>query len=236
MEKIEEIYHNHNGIDGYRQMTSYLAAQGYKYSFTTIHKYMNRQLGLKSIVRPKKPKYKPETQDKIFENKLNRCFIADEPNQKWCTDFTYLFLNNRDVRYNCTILDLHRRSVVASITDRHMTSELAIRTLQKALDTQPNLKGEVILHSDRGSQFTSKAFVDFCQSVKVTQSMSRAGCPYDNAPIERYFNTLKNEYVNLFSFQTEAELYQGVEEFSYVTYNYLRPHSFNNYQPPCLIK
>ncbi len=46
--------------------------------------------------------------------------------QKWCTDFTYLFLENHEVRYNCTIIDLHDRSVVAGITDRHITSDLAI--------------------------------------------------------------------------------------------------------------
>ena len=46
--------------------------------------------------------------------------------QKWCTDFTYLFLENHGVRYNCTIIDLHDRSVVAGITDRHITSDLAI--------------------------------------------------------------------------------------------------------------
>ncbi|NBH15545.1 transposase [Lachnospiraceae bacterium] len=53
------------------------------------------------------------------------------------------------------------------------------------------MKGELILHSGRGFQYTSKAFVEFCESVHMTQSMSRAGYPYDNAPIERYFNTLK---------------------------------------------
>ena len=104
--------------------------------------------------------------------------------QKWCTDFTYLFLKNHEVRYNCTIIDLHARSVVASITDRHITSDLAIRTLKKALESQPVLKGELILHSDQGSQFTSKAFVEFCESVHVTQSMSKAGYPYDNAPMD----------------------------------------------------
>jgi transposase InsO family protein len=149
-----------------------------------------------------------------------------------CTDFTYLFLANHEVRYNCAIIDLHDRSVIASITDRHITSDLAIRTLQKALDFQPKIKGKLILHSDQGSQFTSKAFVDFCESVHVTQSMSKAGYPYDNAPMERYFNTLKNEFVNLYEYHTEEALYQAVEKFAYAEYNYIRPHSFNNYATP----
>ena len=93
-------------------------------------------------------------------------------------------MENHEVRYNCTIIDLHDRSVVAGITDRHITSDFAIRTLKKALESQPALKGKLILHSDQGSQFTSKAFVEFCESVHVTQSMSKAGHPYDNARMD----------------------------------------------------
>ena len=213
-------------------MKIYLERQGYCYSFATVHKYMNTELGLCSIVRPKKPGYEHGKPHKIFENKLNQNFSAAEINQKWCTDFTYLFLSNHDVRYNCTIIDLHDRSVIASITDRSITSDLAIRTLQKALDSQPKINGELILHSDQGSQFTSKKFVEFCESVHITQSMSKAGYPYDNAPMERYFNTLKNECINLYDFETEEALYQMVEEFAYVEYNYVRPHSFNGYATP----
>ena len=62
--------------------------------------------------------------------------------------------------------------------------------------------------------------------------MSKAGYPYDNAPMERYFNTLKSECTNLHDFKTEESLYQTVEEFAYVEYNYVRPHSFNHYATP----
>lgn len=146
-------------------MTVYLSRKGYHYSYTTIHKYMNTELGLRSIVREKKPNYAYAKPHKVFENKLNQHFTSDRVNHIWCTDFTYLYLNEHDVRYNCTIIDLYDRSVVASITDRYITSELAIRILQKALDSQPAVKGELILHSDQGSQYTSKAFVDYCKSV-----------------------------------------------------------------------
>ena len=213
-------------------MTVYLGRRGYHYSTTTIHKYMNRELGLHSIVRPKKPGTRPGKPHKVFGNLLGQDFRADRPNQKWCTDFTYLFLKNGDVRYNCTIIDLHDRSAVASITDRHITSDLAIRTLQKALASQHLPKGNLVLHSDQGSQYTSKAFVEFCESVHVTQSMSKAGYLYDNAPMERYFNTLKNECTNLYGFRTEGKLYRAVEEFAYATYNHVRPHSYNGYRTP----
>lgn len=143
-----------------------------------------------------------------------------------------MFLNGCEVRYNCTIIDSHDRSVIASITDRHITSDLAIQTLKKALDSQPAIQGELILHSDQGSQYTSKAFVEYCESVHITQSMSKAGYPHDNAPMERYFNTLKNDCIGLYSVGTENALYQAVEEFAYVTYSHVRPHSYNVYKTP----
>jgi transposase InsO family protein len=184
---------------------------------------MNIQLRLRSIVRPKKPGYQAGKPHKVFANLLAQDFSASAPNQKWCTDFTYLFLKSGEVRYNCTIIDLYDRSVVASVTDRHITSDLAIRTLGKALESQQGTIENLILHSDQGSQYTSRAFTEYCESAHVIQSMSKAGYPYDNAPMERYFNTLKNECTNLYAFKTEEELCRAVVEFAYATYNHVRP-------------
>ena len=62
--------------------------------------------------------------------------------------------------------------------------------------------------------------------------MSKAGYPYDNAPMERYYNTLKNELVHHHSYHSEKELYTSIEEFAYVHYHHERPHSYNNYKTP----
>ena len=83
---------------------------------------MNTELDLRSIVRPKKQGYEHGKPHKVFDNQLNQNFTADEINQKWCTDFTYLFLANHEVRYNCTIIDLYDRSVIASITSLSWTT------------------------------------------------------------------------------------------------------------------
>ena len=217
---------------GYRSMKVYLGRKGVILSRITVHKYMNKELGLISIVRRKKPTYERGEAHKRFDNLINQNFTASGINQKWATDFTYLFLTGGDVRYNCTIIDLYDRSVVASITDRHITSVLAIRTLQKALDSQRFVSTDIILHSDRGSQYTSKAFTEFCEKNSITQSMSKAGCPYGNAPMERYFNTLKNEEIYLHHYHEEQELYDAVEDFAYVKYNHVRPHAYNRYRTP----
>ena len=229
---ISKLYHDMNGVIGHRIMRVFLARKNIYLSKTTIHKYMNKQLGLKSIVRRKKPGYVKGKAHKIFSNLLHQDFTAESKNSKWCTDFTYLFLRDGRQRYNCSIIDLYDRSVVASINGKEITSDLAIRTVKRALNSQPAINQQLILHSDQGAQFSSKEFVSFCKSVKITQSMSKAGCPYDNAPMERYYNTLKNEEINLHYYHSEKELDQAVHDFAYIWYNHVRPHSYNNNMTP----
>mgnify|MGYP001644023455 FL=1 len=94
---------------------------------------MNTELGLHSIVRRKAPRYQGGPPHKKFENLLKQDFTATQINQKWATDFTYLFLHGGDVRYNCTMIALHNRRVVTNRSDQRMTSDLALRTLAKAL-------------------------------------------------------------------------------------------------------
>ena len=114
-------------------------------------------------------------------------------------------------------LDLYDRSVVASVTDKKITSDLAIRTIQKAFSSQGITHvDDLILHSDQESQYTSKEFVEFCASLGIQQSMSKTGYPYDNAPMERYFNTLKNELIYQHQYDTEQSPYEAIERYAYV--------------------
>ena len=101
---------------------------------------MNTEMQLFSISRKKKPAYEHGIAHRVYENKLNQDFHANAINQKWCTDFTYLFLTDGSKRYNCTIIDLHDRSVIASITDKSITADLAKRTLEKAIHSQPGIE------------------------------------------------------------------------------------------------
>ena len=231
--KIKEIYHSNNGVFGYRPIKKLLKKlYNIDISKTTVHKYLNKELQLFSIVRTKKPNYKKGNPHKIFGNLLNQNFYAAEPNKIWCTDFTYLKLTDGTFRYNCSILDLYDRSIVSSITAREMTSDLAIKTLERALKGLKKSRNKIILHSDQGSQYSSKKFIEYCEKNMIEQSMSRAGRPYDNAPMERYFNTLKNELINHYYYKTEKEIYESIEEFAYVWYNHVRPHSYNDYMTP----
>ena len=228
---IREIYHSHGGMDGYRIMYEYLCRKGYDISCLTVHKYINTQMQLFSISRKRKADHKHGTTHKVYENKLNQNFYEAEIKQKWCMDFTCLFLTDGSKRYNCTIIDLHDRSVIASITDKNITADLAKRTLEKGVKSQSGIDlCKLMIHSDQGSQYTSKEFTEFCEGLGITQRMSKAGYPYNNAPMERYFNTLKNDLIYQHFYHTEEELCAAVEEFAYVQYNHVRPHSYNNYK------
>ena len=92
-------------------------------------------------------------------------------------------------RYNCSIIDLYDKSVLATLNSKRIDAELAIQTLQIALDRNP-VKGKIILHSDQGSQYTSRAFTEFCEGKGIQQSMSKAGCPYDNSPMESFMGSI----------------------------------------------
>lgn len=103
---------------------------------------------------------------KVFENLLKQNFTAPFPDKIWCTDFTYIPLSDSRMRYNCTILDLYDRSVIASVHGRNITAELGIKALEAAISQHPwVLKNGVILHSDQGSQYTSKEFTPLLQNL-----------------------------------------------------------------------
>lgn len=235
LKTIETLYHDAGGRPGHRMMQQLLANKGIRISKATAYKYMNVELSLKSVTRKHKYHYARSSQAyETFDNILNQEFKADRRNAKWCIDFTYLFVSGKSKRYNCTIIDLYDRRVVASVNSSHIDSKLAINTLKKAIERSDGETG-MILHSDRGSQFTSKDFTQFCKEMGVIQSMSKPGYPYDNSPMERYFNTLKAELINISVFHTEEQLYEAVNSYAYGWYNNLRPHSYNGGLPPAKV-
>jgi putative transposase len=147
---IEKIFHSENGKMGYRMIKLTLEKQGTNLSLLTVHKYM-KELNIKSISFMKRPNYVKGTSHKVFSNIINRDFTATAKNLKWCTDFTYIHLSNGRMMYNCSILDLYDRSIVASKTSNNITAELAIDTLKEAISSHKPPSG-LIIHSDQGSQ------------------------------------------------------------------------------------
>lgn len=227
---MRKIYHEHGGTLGYRVICDIMNRQGIAISYATAHAYM-KEMGLKAIIMQKKQPYKKGHKHQIFKNLINRDFTVDAPYKVWCIDFTYLNLKNGAKRYNCSILDLYDRSIVASKNSKWIDSNLAISTVKEAIE-RFKIKDDFILHSDQGSQFASKEFIDFCKENGITQSMSRAGNPYDNAPMERFYNTLKSNLINQYVFETDDELNEAMFDFIFDWYNHRRPHSYNKGKTP----
>ena len=125
--------------------------------------------------------------------------------------YIFIFRRWQKVLY-CSIIDVHYRGLIASIIDKHNNGELAKCTLEKALDSQLGIDTSRLMHQgDQGSQYTSKESTEFCEQVGVTNSMSKAGRLYDNAPMERYFNTLKNELIYQHYYHDDAEIYSSID-------------------------
>lgn len=108
-----------------------------------------KELGLKSVTVPRKPRYIKGECYKKFENLLEQKFEADRPNKKWCTDFTYLTLVEGEKQYNYCIMDLYDTSVMATKNSSHIDANLAIDTQKDALERSCTEEG-LILHSDQG--------------------------------------------------------------------------------------
>lgn len=229
-DKILEIYNKYSGNPGYRMMKIYLQRADIYLSETTVLKYM-QELKLKSTLTPKKPTYKKGECYKRFKNHLNREFHAESPNKKWCTDFTYIFMEDGSKRYNCSIIDLYDKFIVATKNSHHLDAALAIETLELALERTGYPK-ELLLHSDQGTPYTSMAFTEYCEKHHIKQSMSKPGCPYDNSPMERFYATFKAEFIKKQRFFTDEELNEKTNDYVYGYYNQIRPHSSNGYLTP----
>ena len=152
MKHIKDLYEKHAGVLRYRQIAGTLRLQGIPLSDNTVYSYM-KQMGIKAIIMCKKPDYVHGVKHRLYDNLINQEFKASAPNQKWCTDFTYLKLNDGRKRYNCSIIDLFDRSIVATLNGKSITSKLAINTIEIALG-KSNKTEDLILHSDYAGKNT----------------------------------------------------------------------------------
>ena len=166
----------------------------------------------------------------VTANTLNREFSPTKPNEVWAADITYIKTESGWI-YLAVVLDLFHRKVVGYKLSTKIDSELVIGALDNALKRYRPSKG-LLFHSDRGVQFASHDFRAALRGASFTQSMSRKGNCWDNAPVESFFATLKKELIYplgvVTNFQIERELFEYIEAY----YNTVRIHSFLNYLSP----
>ncbi|BBK78994.1 MULTISPECIES: IS3 family transposase [Clostridium] len=205
------LYTDVNGIYGYRRMTMNInKILNKNYNNKRIYRLM-KSVNLKSVIRKKRATYIKSTPQITAENKLNREFYADKPNQKWLTDVTEFKLTNGKKAYLSAILDLGDNSIVSYVLGSSNNNQLVFNTLDKAIDDNPDAKP--LFHSDRGFQYTNKIFKNKLNKINATQSMSRVGRCIDNGSMEGFWGTLKSEMYYLRKFDTYEELEQAIDEY-----------------------
>jgi putative transposase len=167
-------------------------------------------------------------------DRLGRRFVAELPNQVWTSDITYIWTQEGWL-YLAVVLDLFSRSIVGWATSAYVDAALVCEALGRALDRRC-LSSEVILHSDRGSQYTSDAVRTLiaAQDTRILQSHGLS-C-FDNAVTESFFHTLKTECVNFERYDTREDGHLSLFDYIEVFYNRQRRHSSLGYCTPCEIE
>jgi putative transposase len=160
---------------------------------------------------------------------VDRNFTADRPNQLWVADITYI-PTAAGFLYLAVVLDAFSRRIVGWAMETHLRTELVLAALEMAIGQRR--PGNVIHHSDQGTQYTSLAFGGRCREAGVRPSMGSVGDAYDNAMCESFFATLECELLARRRFTSQAEARMAV--FSYIEgwYNPARRHSGIRYLSP----
>lgn len=163
------------------------------------------------------------TMNNVSDNLLWRDFGSGRPNEKWTTDITYIWVENRWM-YLATVMDLFSRSIVGWCFDDHMTERLVTDALTMAF-ARREINSGLVIHSDRGVQYRSQGYIDLMVSKGCKPSMSRKGNCWDNAPMESFFSRLKVELIYAEQYSSISEAKSGIFEYIEIFYNRIRRHS-----------
>lgn len=229
-EKILETYETFEAIYGSRRIAEELRALGFLCSVNYVADIMKSRNIKARNGKGFVYRHHSLTMHNVADNLLWRDFKAKNPNEKWTSDITYIWVENRWV-YLATVMDLFSRKIVGWALDTSMTVDLIEKALQMALDRRGRPSG-VILHSDRGVQYRSQGYVDLVEQKGLTASMSRKGNCWDNAPMESFFSRLKVELIYAKNYQTMDEAKAGIFEYIEIFYNRKRRHSANDNLSP----
>lgn len=214
MDKIAATYHAHKGIYGYRRITIYLnIRKEIEINHKRVYRLMKR-MGLKAVIRQKRRPYRPSSPEQTAHNLLNRKFTAEKANEKWVTDVTEFKLQNGQKAYLSAIFDLGQNKIVSHVCGKANNNKLVLDTYHQAI--QKTGATNVLFHSVRGFQYTSRNFQRLLKERQFVQSMSRVGRCIDNGPMEAFWGTLKSEMFYLNTYQTFEELERDIS--AYITF------------------
>ena len=226
------IYHSHKGRYGSPRITAELKDMGIECGHNRVARLMRKN----NIAAKTKKKYKKTTysdHDKpIAPDLLEKDFSAAEKDKVWTSDITYIW-TKEGWMYLAVVLDVFSRKIIGWALEKHLRKELVTKALLKALsDREPELDFNLIFHSDRGVQYSSKKVRDILHDNEILQSMSEKGNCYRNAITETFFHTLKVEHVYWEEFETRREARMSIFRYIEVYYNRKRRHSAIDYLSP----
>lgn len=228
--QIMDVFEKSRSTYGSPRVHAELVARGIPCCQKTVAKIMRRE-GLQATIRRK---FQLTTDSNhtlpVAENLLDRKFAPSRPNQAWVNDIMAI-PTSEGWLYLVAVLDLFSRRAVGWSLGNKRTSELVSAALQMALAARRPQPG-LLHHSDRGSQYACHDFQNLLASHGIVCSMSRKGNCWDNAVMESFFGTLKQELLQHHRFATRAEAEQAVVEYVSVFYNHQRRHSTLDYLTP----
>lgn len=226
--RLRALYPQYRGRYGSPRMTRALQQEGYRCSRNRVARLM-RQEGLRARSKRKFAVTTHSDHRAASPNLLN--FTVAQPNRVWTCDITYIPTKQDEWLYVATVMDLCTRKIVGLAMRDDLSQQLVSDALRQAIDRQHPEAG-LLLHSDRGVQYSSEAYRALVRAHGFRQSMSRKGNCWDNAPMESFFKTLKVELVYPQRFETHEHAKRAIFEYIEIFYNRQRMHSALNFQTP----
>lgn len=231
VEAIRRIHEESGGTYGSPRILRVLRSEGIQCGKHRLEKLMREE----GIFGKQKRKWVATTDSNhgnpVLPNRLNRKFTAHEPNRKWVSDITYC-ATEEGWLYVAAIMDLYSRTIVGWAASDRINTDLVSKALDRAIDKRKPGRG-LILHSDRGSQYTSRDYQKKLWANGIIGSMSRKGNCWDNAPMESFFGTMKTECVyGRKKYGTRAEAKTDLFRYIEIFYNRKRLHSGLKYKSP----
>jgi putative transposase len=222
---IKKIHAEHQGRLGIERIMVELARLGRRHSAKRVRR-LARAAGL-SCVHPKPYKattIRDGTGDGGLVDLVERDFVPDGPDELWFTDITYIYTWT-GWAYLASIIDGFSRKVVGWAVADHMRTELVTDALTMAVERRRPAKGQTVVHSDRGGQYTSHEFRELALANGIIPSVGNTGICFDNAMAESFNATIKKELIHLHTWPTLGKVKSAVFEYIEVYYNRKRPHT-----------
>ena len=176
-----------------KKILSKLRSEGINTTMKKVQSHMSF-MNLQSIQKLRKSEKRKKDNSQYYVNKQQRVFNQAEPNKYWVSDVTEIKIDSNKF-YLCVILDLFSRKVVSYRVSMQNNTNLTINTFKNGFEERGRPEG-LSFHSDQGSNYTAYEFRDLLRVLKVNQSFSQKGNPYDNACMESFFSSFKREEYN----------------------------------------